>query len=164
MTAAKASLLACLAVVAVVTLVALGPQAGVAQGDPFLGTWVLNVVKSRFLPVPPPKDRTVTYEAAGAGVKVTAKGTNAAGQPTETVFTASYDGKDYPVVGNPDWDSISMKRVDSNTVQFTRKKAGKVVQTGTNAVSRDGKTRTITATGVNAQGQSINTIGIYDRK
>jgi hypothetical protein len=42
-----------------------------------------------------------------------------------TAYTANYDGKDYPVTGNPDWDMVSLKRINANTVEFTRKRAGK---------------------------------------
>jgi len=39
-----------------------------------------------------------------------------------------------------------------------------VVQTATSVVSKDGKTRTITATGVDAQGQKIKNVSVYDKK
>lgn len=86
------------------------------------------------------------------------------GRPTATLYTAGYDRKDYMVSGNPDYDMTSLKRVNANRVEFTRKKNGKVVQTGTNIVSADGKTRTAMATGVNSQGQKINNITVYDKK
>jgi hypothetical protein len=153
-----------IAAVLVASLVVLVSQAGFAQGDSLLGTWVLNVAKSKYTPGPPPKEQTTIFEAAGQGVKVTTKGTDSAGKPTMTAYTANYDGKDYPVIGNPDWDMVSLKRIDANTVEFTRKRAGKVVQTATSVVSTDGKTRTITSTGVNAQGQKINNTGVYEKK
>ena len=59
---------------------------------------------------------------------------------------------------------VSVKRINANTVEFTRKRAGKVVQTATSVVSKDGKTRTITTTGVNAQGQKIHNIAVYDKQ
>ena len=135
-----------------------------AQGNPFLGTWVLNITKSKYTPGPPPKDQTVVNEVAGQGMKTTAKGADAAGKPTTTVFTATFDGKDFPVTGNPDYDTQSYKRVDANTFELTRKKAGKVVQTGTNVVSKDGKTRTVTVTGMDAQGRKINNVSVYEKK
>jgi len=145
-------------------LVGIGAQSGFAQADSLLGTWVLNVAKSKYTPGPPPKEQTTTFEAAGQGVKVTTKGTDSAGKPTGTTYTADYDGKDYPVTGSPDWDTVSLKRINANTVEYTRKRAGKVVQTATAVVSKDGKTRTITSTGVNAQGQKIHNVGVYDKK
>ena len=97
-------------------------------------------------------------------MKVSTKGVDTNGKPTLTAYTANYDGKDSAVTGNPDWDMTALKRVDANTVEFTRKKSGKVVQTGTNVVSKDGKIRTTTTTGVNAQGQKINNIAVYEKK
>ena len=135
-----------------------------AQTDPHVGTWVLNVAKSKYTPGPLPKEQTSVYSAAGQGLKVSTKGVGADGKPTTTEFTAMFDGKDHAVTGNPDWDSTSMKRVDSHTIEFTRKKGGKVVQTATSVVSKDGKTRTITTTGTNAQGQKVNNVGVYEKK
>jgi len=152
------------ATILVTSLVALRPELILAQGDPFVGTWVLNVAKSKYVPGPPPKDQTVIYEAAGQGIKITAKGTDGTGKPTTTVYTANYDGKDSVVTGNPDWDAISLKRIDPNTVEFTRKRGGKIVQTGTNVVSKEGKTRTNTSTGIDAKGQKVNNVAVYEKK
>src|SRR5262245_36012520 len=114
-----------------VCLVALSPLSGFAQTDPFIGTWKLNLAKSKYSPVPPPKSQTITYEAVGQGVKYTAKGTDAEGKPINLQITFNYDGKDYPITGSPDFDTVALKRIDANTVEITRKKAGKVVSTGT---------------------------------
>lgn len=151
-------------VIVVVSLVSVWTQNTIAQADPHMGTWVLNVAKSKYSPGPPPKEQTSIYSAAGENLKVSTKGMSADGKPTMTEFTATFDGKDHPVKGNPDWDAVSIKRVDSHTIEFTRKRAGKMVQTATSVVSKDGKTRTITSTGVNAQGQKISTVGVYEKK
>jgi hypothetical protein len=154
-------------VVGTLALVAsLSPAATplLAQGDPHLGTWVLDVNKSKYTPGPPPRAQTSIYAAEGAGWKVTTKGTGMLGQPTSTDFTMAFDGKDYPVRGNPDWDALSVKRVDSHTIEFTRKKGGKVVQTATSVVSKDGKVRTVTASGVNARGEKVQTVAVYAKK
>jgi hypothetical protein len=143
---------------------AVWPPSAQAQADPHTGTWVLNVAKSKYSPGPPPKEQTSVYTATAQGLKVSTKGTSADGKPTTTEFSANFDGKDAPVTGNPDWDAVVLKRVDSHTIEFTRKKSGKVVQTATSVVSKDGKTRTITATGVNAAGQKMSTVGVYEKK
>jgi hypothetical protein len=91
-----------IAAVLVASLVVLASHAGFAQDDPLVGTWVLNVAKSKYTPGPPPKQQTTIFEAEGQGLKVTTKGTDSAGEPTMTAYTANYDGKDYPVTGNPD--------------------------------------------------------------
>jgi hypothetical protein len=135
-----------------------------AQADPHMGTWVLNVAKSKYTPGPAPKEQTSVYSAEGQGIKVATKGVGPDGKPTATGWTAMFDGKDHPVTGNPDYDATMMKRVDSNTIEFTRKKGGKTVQTATSVVSKDGKTRTVTMSGVNAQGQKVSSVAVYEKK
>lgn len=135
-----------------------------AQGDPHVGTWSLNVNKSKYSTGQPPRQQTTIYAVEGSGVRVTTKGVGVLGQPTSTFYTAAFDGKDHAVKGNVDWDAVALRRVDSHTIEFTRKKSGKVVQMATSVVSKDGKTRTITTTGVNAQGAKVNIVAIYERK
>ena len=150
--------------VLVVSLVAFSSPIAVAQHDGFLGTWVLDVAKSKYTPGPPPTKQVSVYERAGSAVKVTTNATYADGRTTTTSFTSSFDGKDAPVTGSPDYDSVALTRVDDHTVKLVRKLAGKVVQTGTMVLSNGGKTRTVDVTGVNAKGQKIHTIGVYDKK
>ena len=135
-----------------------------AQADPHIGTWVLNLEKSTFAQGTAPKSQRSVYSAAGKGFKVSTATVNAAGANLNTEYTAEADGKDHPVKGNPDWDTTALKRVDSHTIEFTRKKGGKVVQTARSVVAKDGKSRTVTVSGVTAQGQKVNTTGIWIRQ
>jgi hypothetical protein len=145
-------------------LVAAAPAIASANPDPFVGTWVLNLEKSKYTPGPMPKSAIVVYSAEGDGLKVVAKTVNAEGKDTGVEFTLTLDGKDSPVTGSPDYDMISSKRVSSNKIEFTRKKGGEVVQTGTMTVSEDGKTRTVITDGKNAAGETIHSEAVYDRK
>ena len=80
-------------------------------------------------------------------------------------FTADYDGKDSPVTGNsPDSDTVARTRLNATTVQTVSKKGGKVTVTQTSAVSSDGKTRTVTTKGVNASGQEVNNVAVYEKQ
>ena len=80
-------------------------------------------------------------------------------------FTANYDGKDSPVTGNnPDADTVARTRINATTVQTIAKKDGKVTTTQTSAVSSDGKTRTVTTKGVNASGQQVNNVAVYEKQ
>ena len=135
----------------------------VAQADPHLGTWVLSLEKSKYAPGTAPKSQTSVYSAAGQGIKVVSTAINATGTVT-TEYTATLDGKDHPVKGSPDWDTTALKRIDARTIEFTRKKGGKVVQTARSVVAADGQSRTVTVTGVNAQGQKLNTTGLWIKK
>ncbi len=136
-----------------------------AQTDPQVGVWKLNVAKSKYSPGPVPTSGTTTIEAAGKGTKVSVDQTLPDGSKRQYTFTADYDGKDAPVVGtNPDADTVARTRIDANTVRTVSKKAGKVTTTQTSKVSSDGKTRTVTTKGVNGKGQTINNVAIYERQ
>jgi hypothetical protein len=144
-------------------LLAAGPAMAVAP-DPFVGTWVFNAAKSKYLGAPMPKSNTAVYAAVGSGLHVTANGTNAQGQPTHTEYTANFDGKDYPVDGNADYDMVSLKRVSSHKLTFIRKKAGVKVQWGTMTVSTDGKTRTIVTDGMGPAKTKMHTVAVYEKQ
>src|SRR5215510_10135892 len=147
-----------------VCLFATSSLSGFAQTDPFIGTWKLNLAKSKFSPGPPPKSLTLTHEAVGQGLKITVKVTDAEGKPIDCHHTANYDGKDYPITGDPDVDTFAMKRIDAHTVEYTRKKAGKALVTGTNVVSKDGKTMTLTAKGTNAKGEKTSDTLVFEKQ
>ena len=132
--------------------------------DPASGTWELNLAKSKFSPGLPPRSLTRTFEVTGTDVTYSLKGIDAEGKPTLVQFTAKYDGKDYPVTGSPDFDAISLRRVNAVTVNATLKKGGKVVQTSKRVVSKDGKTLTLTTKGTNAKGQAVNNVTVFDKR
>lgn len=134
-----------------------------AQTSPEIGTWKLNVAKSKYSPGPAPKSQSVTFAAAGQGIKVSTEGVAADGSKTAQSYTANYDGKDVPLTGSATTDTVSLKRINATTVERTDKKGGKVVQTLTRVISADGKTMTITTKGTNAQGQAVNNVAVYDK-
>ena len=143
----------------------LALSVGAILADSNIGTWKLNVAKSTFSPGPAPKSQTLKYEAWGTdGVKFTADGVGADGKPTHWEFQAKYDGKDNPFTGNPDADTIAFKRIDANTIEAITKMKGKVTGNTKAVVSADGKTRTLTQTGKNAQGQDVNNVMVYDKQ
>ena len=135
-----------------------------AQTDSQVGLWKLNVAKSKWDPGPAQKSGTTKIEAAGKGTKVTVDQVMADGSARHWTVTADYDGKDAPVTGNPEADTVARTRVDANTVKTVSKKGGKVTVTQTSAVSADGKTRTVTTTGVNAAGQKVHNVAVYDKQ
>jgi hypothetical protein len=135
-----------------------------AQSDPAVGTWKLNVAKSRYSPGPPPKTNLVTIVAVENGLKITGQGTDADGKPTSLSYTVTYDGKDKPVTGSPDYDATSGKRVDASTTELTRKKEGKTVQTATRKISADGKTMTVTSRGKTPSGKPLNNVAVFEKQ
>ena len=100
----------------------------------------------------------------GQGEKVATEGVDAEGKPTATQYTANFDGKDYPITGSQNADTVSLKRIDARTTERTGKKGDKVVQTMTRVVSQDGKTMTNTVKGTNAQGQTVNNVAVWEKQ
>ena len=151
---------------ALVLLIALVPMAGAwaEASNPVIGTWKLNPKKSKFSPGPAPQSLTVKFEAVGEGVKLTAEGIGPDGKPTLLEYTANYDGKDYPLKGSPVADTVSLKRIDERTAQRTDKKDGKVVQTLTRVMAKDGKSFTVTTKGKNAKGQTIHNVTVFEKQ
>jgi hypothetical protein len=136
-----------------------------AQDEPRVGTWELNLAKSTFSPGPAPKKQTLTFQAAGPHWTALLQGIDASGKPINpdlNNLAISFDGKDHPTA-NVDYDTTAWKRVSANKYEVIRKWAGKVVLTSINVVSQDGKTMTITTKGVNAAGQPISNVRVYDK-
>jgi len=149
------------------TVLALGAgSVAMAAGaaDPVVGTWVLNVAKSKFSPGPAPKSQTRTYAAAADGLDMTVTGTNADGSAVSQKSSYKYDGKDYTISGSADYDSLSLKRVDDLTVESVQKKGGKAVGKTTRTVSKDGKVLTLTSKGTGASGTTYDNVMVFDRK
>src|SRR5580658_3003931 len=128
--------------------------------NPSLGTWKLNEAKSK-IPAGSPKNSTVTYEAAGDSIKGTIDGVDGQGKPTHTEWTGKFDGKDYPVTGDPSSDTRAVKQVDDHHYNLTVKKAGKVTMTGKAVIAADGKSRTVTVNATNAAGAKVVSTAVY---
>jgi hypothetical protein len=134
-----------------------------AQSDPHVGTWKLNLAKSKYDPGPPPQSQTRTWEASG---KVSVEGVSGAGKPMAYGYTVKGDGKEYPTTGAiPNGaDTIATKRIDANTFEATFKRGGKQVETVTFAVSKDGKVLTILAKGTSPNGQPFDNVIVWDKQ
>ena len=152
--------------VAVALLAVAGSFTVQAQSNPLVGTWKLNVEKSKYEPGPAPKSLTRTVEAQGAGVKYTFAGVAADGKAIAYGFAVQFDGKDSPVSGSmpSGADTISAKRTDSNHYVATLKKGGKVVGTSKVTISKDGTMTTVEATGTSASGAKVHEVQVYDKQ
>ena len=132
--------------------------------DQLSGTWKMNAEKSKYSPGPPTKDLMVVVESDENNYKLDATGTDGDGKPIHVQYSAKFDGKDYPATGIANADTVSMKRIDANTIETMQKKNGKVVMTITTKVSNDGKTRTSTWRGKNAEGKDVHNVVVFDKQ
>ena len=128
-----------------------------------LGTWKLNEAKSKISPGSP-KNTTVVIEAAGDSVKVTVDGVDGQGKPIHNEWTGKFDGKHYPVAGDPTSDMRAYKQLDAHTQELTVTKDGKVGVTGKITVSADGKTRTVATSGTDPSGKKVQNKSVYDKQ
>ena len=154
------------------------------DADPVIGTWVLSVAKSHFSSGPAPQSETRTLVMEGQQTKLTAKnvneprtyltvrqeikatsiGVDGDGKLRTGEWTVVYDGKDRAITGDPDADVLSTRRIDPFLSEFTKKRAGQAVITGTCAISRDGRTMTIASKGINARGQMIDDVAVFEKQ
>ena len=142
-------------------LTVLGSLSLIGQAvDLSLGTWAVDVAKSKYEPGPPPKSEIVRFEvSANGGFKRTIDLVSADGQKTHTEVTFKYDGKEYLVKGAAQPTTLTWKQIDDRTTEHVQRVNGKVTVTNRRVISRDGRTATVTTTGTNAQGQNVhNTI------
>jgi hypothetical protein len=141
----------------------VGTAASLAADEVFNGTWKLNEAKSKLGPGLP-KNHTVVYEAAGDSVKITIDGTSSSGEARHSEWTGKFDGKDYPVTGDPTADTRSVTKVSGHKLTVTAKKGGKVTTVAHVTVSPDGKTRTVTVTATDSSGKKATGTAVYDKQ
>jgi hypothetical protein len=132
--------------------------------SPQMGTWKLNEAKSKLVPGMG-KNTTVVYSEQGDKVKVAVEGVDNDGKPTSGVWVGKFDGKAYSTKGkgNFSWNSTAYKMVNDRTNEITTMKDGKVVWSGTITVSADGKSRTVTINGTDANGKKFKGKAVYDK-
>jgi hypothetical protein len=129
-----------------------------------LGTWTLNLEKSKFSPGPGPKSQTRTYAQSADGISLTVTGVAADGSAISTQSTFKYDGKDYPITGSSDYDTLTFKHAHGTSVTSLQKKDGKVVGSTVRSISAHGKVLTLSSKGKGADGASYHNVAVYDKQ
>ena len=138
---------------------------GAPATDPrVLGTWQLNVAKSKFSPGAPYRSETRKYETTDRGVKCTITRVFANGRSASIEYVAGYDSMEYPVRGSNDYDTIKLKKVDDVTFEGVLSHADRVVAFTRRLISEDGKTMTITFESPDFQGSPVHNVMVYDRR
>jgi hypothetical protein len=130
--------------------------------SPQMGTWKLNEAKSKLVPGMG-KNTTVTYAEQKDKIKITVEGIDKDGKPTHSVWVGKFDGKAYPVKGNLPYNSVAYKVVNDRTNDITAMKDGKIGWSGQITVAADGKSRTVTINGTDANGKKFKGKAVYDK-
>ena len=133
-----------------------------ASNSAFIGTWKMNVAKSKSSAALP-QSFTYVVEAAGAGIKTTFDSVSAQGVKEHGFYTVLFDGKPYPNIGSPRFSSEALTRVNSNS--FTAIAKGKTLtRNATTVISADGKTRTTKSIDTNIDGTTSTMTRVYDKQ
>lgn len=135
--------------------------------DHSLGTWKLNVEKSKYSPGPlPVKSLSTTREADGDGVKATTTGERADGSAINASYTAKFDGSPASVTGQgAPYDTISIKQVNADTFTYeTKNSTTKYRAHGRLTVSKDGKTMTMKGSGMDGEGKPMTVTLVYEKQ
>ena len=127
-----------------------------------MGTWKLNEPKSK-IPAGMGKNKTVSYVEQKDKIKITVDGVDKNGKPTHSVWVGKFDGKAYPVKGNPISNAVAYRTVNDRTNDITALKDGKVMWSGRITVAPDGKSRTVTINGTDANGKKFSGKAVYDK-
>lgn len=138
-----------------------------AQTSPFVGTWKLNVAKSKYEGAPTPKSMTRTVTAEGGGLKYSLEGEAADGSKTSFSFTSKLDGSDAAVIGSGmpgGADTIALTKVSAHKVTGISKKGGKEIGKVTSEVSKDGKTTTVVTRAKTADGKEVKATSVYEKQ
>lgn len=154
-------LVAALAVWATKPVLVADQPSAPADENLIIGTWTLNVAKSKYRPGPGPKSQTRTYEAHPNGVKATIQTVDADGHSSTVEYVAKHDSIEYPITGSAEADAIALKKVDAYMAEASLTHAGKVIGTARRIISKDGKTMTITfrdARGV------VSNVAVYEKQ
>ena len=146
MTRTIRSFVAALAATAVVAFAFASASAQAPNAH--VGTWKINLAKSKFVPGPGPQSQTV----------------DAKGAKTHSEYTAKFDGKPVAFTGNANADMVTIKQIDPRTIESVWTLKGKATLTIRSTVAADGKSRTTMQTGTDAAGQKVNSSVVYDRQ
>jgi hypothetical protein len=118
---------------------------GLYAADPFEGTWKLNESKSKLTPNTD-KDTKIVYKSGSTDneMTVTADGVEGDGTPIHREWKGKFDGKDYEVIGDPDADKRSYRKLGDRSLFMIAKKGSEIVAQGVILVSTDGKSQDMT--------------------
>ena len=120
-----------------------GVSAGAPNAKLWNGTWHLNAAKSKFVSSAKEQSETRTYNVSANKVTMKSSSKDSSGKALNFSYSAGWDGKWYPMVGNPNANRISLTAVSDREVKAQSQLHGKPSVDSTATVSADGKHLTI---------------------
>jgi hypothetical protein len=149
---------------AVCLLVSLGFAVSAWGADPFVGTWKLNIGKTKVITGLSPKEGTITKRLEGDHYIVTESNTFGNGTHVAVRSIEPIDGGKIKYEQGRSESTDIVKRLNRNTREYTRTRGGKVVLTEQLIISKDGASMTDRAKGTNAQGEPFDRIEVWEKQ
>lgn len=149
---------------AVLLVAGIGVSRAADKADPVVGTWTLNLAKSKFNPGPAPRSQTRTYTQSDDGISLSVTSVGPDGTTMSQQSTFKYDGKPYPMSGSHDYDTITLQRVNGSTVKSAMMKGGKQVATTIRTISEHGKALTLSTKLTGADGKVYDNVAVFDKQ
>jgi hypothetical protein len=149
---------------AVVVMAVVASGVLLAQSNPFVGTWKLNLAKSKDTSGAIPKEETFTVQMVGDQRQVTINGTAADGSPLSFKYAVPDKGGTGKILAGGPYDGVSGTRIDDNTREVTYMKGGKEMLHLRAVVSKDGKTNRMTLKGTDAQGKPVSGVAVFEKQ
>ena len=115
---------------------------GPAASSPISGSWQAEKIEGTS-----ENGMSVTYHSTNDGLE--------ASNPSGEGYSAKFDGKEYPIRGEPAHNTVSLQRIDANTIVETDKQDGVIHYQVRMTVSPDGKSMQVTETD-NERGAQMN--------
>jgi len=154
--------LACFAfLIACLAPVAMG-QSDPRPADAFIGTWRLDLSRSKYSPGPAPKSETRIYARDGTGMTGRIDRHYADGRREVIDYRADSD-HDSPVSGTQAYDAVRFMQIDARTTEAVLSHAGRVFGTARRSLSENGDTLTITFRRIEP-GDMVYNVAVYHKE
>jgi hypothetical protein len=137
-------------------------QAPTTSDDFIIGTWQLDVAKSKYSPGPGPVSETRTYSRGPNGIEGTIQRRFRDGRSERIEYVAEYD-REYPVMGTEEYDHILMKRITARTAEAVLSHAGRIYGTARRVIDESGKTMTISFKREGSSATTVNNTAFYEK-
>lgn len=132
--------------------------------DPLVGDWTMNSAQSHFAAgFPPLRSQTMTCRPRQRGIWCETLRISASGRRIGSRFYARYDGREYPVLGSPEFTGVRLERLEARTVRGGFTRGAQIVFAYRIEGSVDGRHLTIRSIDPQS-GKDLTSVVVYDRK
>ena len=136
--------------------------------DPTVGTWKLNITKSKFAPTESaPKEETLVIRELGDQFEMVITGVQADGKPISARLSHSQQGGVVKIISGlslPENAMVVQSVIGPGEVCTTFLQDGKQFRLHHNVVSKDGKTMVQTNKFMDTKGQAIETLNFWEKQ